>query len=264
MRRSRISSLSFAFAAILGAASATKGQVLIGGFQGPTDPTDAGWIDLQSSDPIATSPNASFPAAGVPGYPLSLQLTKQGLAAGFANPSSLELQFSPAQVAAFNANSYITFTFSDPTGAATGGYNQIYNIALNAPTYGYNNLVSGGSAATTWGVLAQEQALAGDGIGDNLTGNVPNFYTYAGDPALDSEIVTINYSSVLSAIEAGGESYLQMTFQGNTGGGANPFQDFNDVVLSTAPFGVDAVPEPASIAILGLAAAGLMGRRRRA
>ena len=37
-------------------------------------------------------------------------------------------------------------------------------------------------------------------IGDNLTGNVPNFYTYAGDPALDSEIVTINYSSVLSAI----------------------------------------------------------------
>ena len=106
---------------------------MIGGFQGPTDPTDAGWIDLQSSDPIATGPNASFPAAGVPGYPLSLQLTKQGLAAGFANPSSLELQFSPAQVAAFNANSYITFTFSAPTGAATGGYNQIYNIALNAP-----------------------------------------------------------------------------------------------------------------------------------
>jgi hypothetical protein len=262
MRRSRIGSLSFAFVAILGATSVTKGQTLLGGFQGASDPTDAGWTDLQTSAPITTDSLSSFPNAGVPGYTQSLQIVNQGLSPGFGNPSSLQIQLSPTQIAAFNANSWLTFTFSATTGSATGGYNQLYNIALNATTYGYNNLVSGGNAAATWGVLSESESLAGVGNSQNQNG-MPNFYLYGGDPALDSEVVTVNYSSVLPAIEAGGEGYVQIDFQGNVGGGAPGNQIFNNVVLSTAPFGVDSVPEPATLGILGLSAMGLMARRRR-
>jgi len=87
---------------------------------------------------------------------------------------------------------------------------------------------------------------------------------YSGDPALDSETVTVNYASILPAIIAGGESYVQIDFTGNTGGGAPGIQDFNNVVLSTAPFGVDApVPEPASLGLLSMAGMGLLLRVRR-
>jgi hypothetical protein len=227
---------------------ASHAQYVLGSFQGPGDPTDAGWIDANNSLAITADPNASFVAAGVPGYPLSLQMSGAG---GFGNPSSLELQFSAAQKAAFNANSWLTFTFSVAPGAATGGFNQIYNINFNAPGYGYNALVSGGNAAGTWGVLSQSQQLAG---GNSNQSGEPNYYFFAGDPALDSETITVNYSSILSAIQAGGEGYLQMTFQGNTGGGSPAIQDFNQVELSQTPFAAP-VPEPGSMALAGLGAA---------
>jgi hypothetical protein len=233
----------------------SQAQYVLGSFQGPSDPTDAGWIDANNSDPITADPNASFVAAGVPGYPLSLQLSGAG---GFGNPSQLELQFSSAQRTAFNANSWLTFTFSVAPGAATAGFNQIYNIAINAPGYGYNNFMNGGNAAATWGTYSQAQGTTSF----NQSGE-PNFYFFAGDAALDTETVTVNYSSILPAIEAGGESYLQMTFQGNTGGGSPLIQDFNNVELSTGAFG--AVPEPGTLALAGLG--GIMGmlaiRRRK-
>lgn len=231
-------------------------QTVLGSFQGSGDSTDAGWIDTQNSDPITADPNASFVAAGVAGDPLSLQMTGPG---GFGNPTSLELQFSAAQRTAFNANSYLTFTFSVPASAATGGYDQIYNLVFNAPGYGYNNFMNGGSAAATWGTYSQAEG----NTGSNQNGE-PNFYLYSGY-SLMTETVTVNYSSILPAIEAGGESYLQMSFQGNTGGGAPAIQDFNNVVLSTGAFGVDPVPEPASMALTGLG--GILGafmmRRRK-
>lgn len=263
MRKRLIRGLAAGMLVAFGAATAAKAQVLLGGFQGASDPTDAGWTDLQSNDSITTSPNASFVAAGVPGYPLSLQMTKQGLAAGFGNPSSLQVQLTPTQIAELNVNSYLTFTFSVPTGSATAGYDQIYNLVFNAPGYGYNNFLDGGNAATTWGIYSQSESVAGVGNSQNQSGE-PNFYMYAGDPALDSETVTVDYASILPAIIAGGESYVQIDWQGNTGGGAPAIQDFNNVVLSNAPFGVDvAVPEPASLGIIGLGAAALLRRRRR-
>jgi hypothetical protein len=228
-------------------------QTILGSFQGPTDPTDAGWIDPANSDPITSDPNASFPAAGVPGYPQSLQMSGSG---GFGT-GSLQLNFSPAQIAAFNANSYLTFTFSVATGAATGGYSQIYNFVLNAPGYGYNNFGNGGNAAATWGTYSQ----ATGSTGNNQNGE-PNFYLYAGDPALFSETVTINYSSVLASIIAGGEGYLQMQFQANNGGGAPPDVLYNNVELSTGAFGASAVPEPSTIALGVIGASSFLFRRR--
>lgn len=227
-------------------AANANAQYVLGAFQGPSDPTDAGWIDVNNSDPITSDPNASFVAAGVSGNPLSLQMTGSG---SFANPSALEIQLSTAEIAAFNADSYLTFTFSVPTGSITAGYSQIYNIAFNAPGYGYNNFMSGGNAAATWGTYSQAEGSTGS----NQNGE-PNFYFYSGDPSLFSETVTVNYSSILPAIMAGGESYLQITFQGNTGDGAPAIQDFNNIELSTGAFGA---PEPGTVALAGIG--GLLG-----
>ena len=236
---------------------ASPAQTVLGSFQGANDATDYGWFDANTGNSITNDANASFVAAGVPGNPLSLQMSGAG---GFANPSALELKFSSAQIAAFNANTWLTFTFSVAPGGATGGFNQIYNLAFNAPTYGYNNFMNGGNAAATWGTYSQAQTLAGGASNQN---GEPNYYFFAGAPALDSEEITINYSSILSAIQAGGEGYLQMTFQGNTGGGSPLIQDFNNVELSNTPFAVP-VPEPGSMALAGLAGVlGTIAIRRR-
>jgi hypothetical protein len=223
---------------------AARAQYILGSFQGSSDPTDVGWFDVNNGLSITNDSNASFVAAGVPGYPLSLQMSGAG---GFGTPSQLELQFSSTQIAAFNANSWLTFTFSVAPGSATAGFNQIYNIAFNAPGYGYNNFMNGGNAAATWGTYSTAQGLTSF----NQSGE-PNFYFFSGDAALDTETVSVNYSSILPAIEAGGESYLQITFQGNTGGGSPAIQDFNQIELSTQP-----VPEPGTLALAGLG--GIMG-----
>jgi PEP-CTERM motif len=253
-------SLAFCVGVLAVGAASSQAQYVLGSFQGASDPNNAGWTE--SGVAISTSPYASFVAAGVtdPNGPLSLQLSANGTAS-FGNPSTLELQFSPTQIAAFNANSYLTFTFSLPTAGYTAGYSQIYNLVLNAPGYGYNNVGSGGNAAATWG-SANFQAQGN--TGNNLNGE-PNFYVPNGNPLL-SETVTFNYSSILSSIIAGGEGYLQLTFQGNAAGlaGAPAIQDFNNVVLSTSPFGVDAVPEPTTLALAGLGGlASLVALRRK-
>ena len=203
-------------------AATAQAQVLIGGFQGAGDPTDAGWINEQTANPIISDPSCSFVAAGVPGFAQSLQISA-AVAGGFGYPT-LQLGLSPSQIASFNTNSYITFTFSVPAGTYTGGYAQIYNLALNAPGYGYNN--------QSW-ANAQEM-----GNTNNTTpGTDPNYYFAAGANGLMTMTVSLNYSSVRAAIIAGGESSLQLTFQGNQGGGAPTNFLFNSVVLSTTPFG---------------------------
>jgi hypothetical protein len=249
----RLTKTSLTLAVVALSAATAHAQYILGSFQGASDPTDAGWIDPGNSDPITADPNATFPTGAVPGYAQSLQM---GGAGGFGNPS-LELQFSPAQVAAFNANSYITFTWSVAPGAATAGYSQIYNLVLNAPGYGYNNFMNGGSAAATWG--AYSQATGTTSFNQN---GEPNYYFYSGDAALDTESVTINYASVLAAIQGGGESYLQMTFTGNDGGGAPTTMLFNNVELSTGPFG-SSVPEPSTIALGVTGISALLFRRRK-
>jgi hypothetical protein len=163
----------------------------------------------------------------------------------------LQLQFSPAEVAAFNANTLLSFTFSAPSGAATSGYNQIYNLVLNAPGYGYHNVGDGGNAAATWGTYSTSTGFNGN----NQNGE-PNFYFYSGAPALQSQTVTFNYSSFLPAIIAGGEGYLQLDFTFNSGGGAPAFDDMNNVVLSNA------VPEPGTIALGVIGASSFLLRRR--
>jgi len=247
-----------ALAVICLTAVSAHAQYILGSFQGNTDPTDAGWINQQSGNPITSDSASSFVAGGVPTYPLSLDMSAAGHAGSFGYPS-LELQFTPAEIAAFNANSYLTFTFSVPSGSSTAGYSQIYNLAFNSGGTGYFNALSGGNAAATWGTYT----TATGSTGNNQNGE-PNFYFYGGEPALFTETVTFNYASIpnFAALVAGDAGYLQMTFQGNQGGGAPTDMYFNNVELSTGPFGTS-VPEPASLALLGGSLMALVVIRRR-
>jgi hypothetical protein len=159
----------------------------------------------------------------------------------------------PAQITAFNNNHLITFTFSVATGGASSGYFQVCNLGLNAPGTGYFNLCDGGNAAATWGTLA---TATGD-TANNQNGE-PNFYMFNGAPALLTQTVTVDYSSVKASIIAGGESYLQIIFQGNQGGSGQATESYwSNVYLS--------VPEPTTMTLMGagIALTRLLIRRRK-
>ncbi len=131
----------------------------------------------------------------------------------------------------------VTFTFSVPAWT-NNGYSSIANLALNAPTYGYNN--------QSWSLASEEGNTSA-----NSAGGPPQFDFYDG-VAMQTQIVTYNYSNVLAAIKAGGEGYLQMTLQGNQGGGAPAYFYLNNVVLSTGPFGANAAAPPPPPPTLGI------------
>jgi hypothetical protein len=209
-------------AATFGLALATtvQAQVVLGTFQSASDPNNAGWVDSQNSTPISTSPNCSFVNAGVTGYTTSLVAGGPG---GFGHPQ-LVLSLSPAQITGFNANSWLTFTFSVPAGTYTGGYSHLYNLALNAPGYGYNN--------QSWA-----NALEMGNTNGTPPGTMPNFGFSAGANPVQTMVVSLNYSSVTNAIIAGGEGYLQVTFQFNNGSGAPTNIILNNVFLSQSAFG---------------------------
>ena len=224
--------------ALLGGVTAgAQAQVLIGGFQGSTDPTDYGWTENGTS--ITNNSNCNFVAAGIPGFADSLVI---GGAGTFGNPSSLSISLNAAQVQQFLNNSWLTFTFSIPASAATGGYNQLYNVQFQYSGAGYGagstNWMSGGNAAATWGTYS----MAVGNTNNNQHGE-PNYYLYSGYPMM-SQTVTFNYSGLTNDFIASGSGYLNILFQGNTGGGSVATQIWNSVVLSQAPFGaaVEAPP----------------------
>lgn len=194
---------------------AAHAQVLLGSFQGAGDPLNAGWSDPNTGDAITSDTNMTFVSAGVSNHFYSLQVS--GTAGSFGS-DSLKLNFSPAQIAAFNTNSWLTFVISVPAWT-NGGFSQIYNLAFNAPVYGYNN--------HSWATM-----VAIGSTNNNSSGNGPNFYFFNGVP-MRTQTVSVNYSDITNAIIAGGEGFLQMTFQGNQGGGAPAYFYMNDVALST-------------------------------
>src|ERR1700678_3626422 len=85
---------------LLALGSTVQAQYVLGSFQGASDPTDAGWVNPNGGNPITSDSSSTFVAAGVAGYPLSLDMSAAGHAGSFGYPS-LELGLSPAEIAAF-------------------------------------------------------------------------------------------------------------------------------------------------------------------
>ena len=104
--------------------------------------------------------------------------------------------------------------------------------------------------------------------------SVVAMYTYAGDANMDGFISGDDYAAIdfnVAVPNSDGWYNGDFNYDGIISGDDYAAIDFN-IVAQGAPFptsgsaglsGVTAVPEPASLSVLGLGAAALMGRRRR-
>jgi hypothetical protein len=226
-------------AALSGLAVAAQAQVVIGDWQ---DYSDDGWIDWgngKSINAVANQSVYSFQDGAVPGYGTSLQVQESG----WNQDLAIKLEYTPGDVAAFLNNNQLTFTISvDGTGYASG-WDQINALYINASGYGFQQVPWSDFTAT----------------GDQAAnGAMPNFYFWNGI-GFQSQTVTVNYSSILPDITATpGNGYIEIIFATNNGGGAPNYLDFNNVELSTAP-----VPEPSTLALIGLGVAGMFWMRRK-
>jgi hypothetical protein len=205
----------------LAAASAANANFVFGSFEDQA-PDGFGYFN-NGVKPFSAAPAGitySYTTTGATNGTYALDVT----AAGYAQ-NDLAYDFvGSGDLSQFMANDILSFDFTAPTSATTGGYYQIYSLALNAPGYGFNNVGT--------------QPL------------VNQYPPYSGQ----NNVVSFNYDAIKPLIAAN-PSYLQMIITTNQGGGAPQDFDFDDFQLSQ-------VPEPGSLSIIGLAVAGLLRRRR--
>jgi hypothetical protein len=206
----------------------SQAQVVIGSWQ--TGQSE-GWLDNSDQLPITDPSNTnkySFVKAGVPGYQYSLQITDPG----YNTDLYINLTTLGGEPAGFEDNAWLTFTFSVPAWT-NGGYSQIANVLLNAQGF------YGGMEGNDW----VNTVCKGNTGANYNNGSQPNYYFYNGI-AMQTQVVSIDYSSYVSQIQSAGAGWIEVSFTENNGGGAPPYYFLNNVVLSTAPFGIDAASPP--------------------
>ena len=169
-----------------------------------------------------------------------LHFTGAGFNGGYDSGTGIDLGYSfasAAQKADFLANTRIEFDWSVPTSTAAAGYSQLYQFTLSSDAGGGFKQFGGSSNtasafATSTGTLNQNPPYSGQ-----------------------VNHVVIDYTGFRAAL-TGTPSYLQLAIATNNGGGAPADFYFDNFQLTS-------VPEPTSLGLAGLAAGGLVARRRR-
>lgn len=216
------------------AGSISFGQSLVIGNW--SNDTSDGWIDWATQSSYSggatslPSPEYTYstPTGSNPGSD-DLLLTESG----FAQDLAIKLEYVTGGIAAFEANQAIQFTISVP--ASSAGYTQIYEVALNAPTWGF-------------------KALTADPVPASDFSPASNFAV--GTSGLVTYTMTVPYTTALATIGSS-PSYVEFILETNNGGGASDEYYFDSAALVP-------VPEPAtgSLALAAIALP-LFKRRRR-
>jgi hypothetical protein len=211
-------------AGLMGSASCARGSVLFASFEG--DMSDGFGSFNNGVVPFSadtTGSTYSYSSYGATDGVVALDVHETGY------KQDLAFDFAANGLTSqFLSNDIISFDVtSPPAGTSTAGYWQVYQLFLNAPGGGFSQI-----------------------------GASPLFnqYYYAGFAGSTTHI-SVNYDAYKASITAN-PGYLQMVLALNNGGGAPQDFYFDNFSLSQ-------VPEPASLSVLGVMGAGLLGRRRR-
>lgn len=160
------------------------------------------------------------------------------------------------EVAAFLSNDVLSFNWETASNSSTGGYSQIYQTTFTSYINGTYNQYTGVGG---YGTIGGNSGSSTDSEGDTISGTVGQ------NPPFSSQLntVSINYDAfkaqLLANIVASDSAPVSIGFgiTTNNGGGAPADFYFDNFTLS-------AVPEPASLSLLGLGGLGLLARRRKA
>ncbi len=135
----------------------------------------------------------------------------------------------------FLANDHIEFDWYAPPNGSPSGFNQLFNIILNSQGGGFTN-VAGNSQGTP-----ETNQFYFTGYNGTVHHVVVDYTTYK--------------NTILASANPNGGGWLEFGIQPNAGGGAPGVQVFDNFQLTT-------VPEPTSLALIGVGAIGMLRRRR--
>jgi PEP-CTERM motif len=240
LRRSEIRPFAIALLLSVCGASAAKASTVIGTFGGGWD----GWAEatsmgIQPAPAFGTADSAGITyyqsttgaTTGAPGD-MSLEQVIPSANSGYVTDLGFDV-LANNDTALVMANDTISIDWTVPgAGTAAGGYEHLVNVVMNSQHGGYANL--GTSPLTTQ-------------------------YYYGGGGSSPTTVygVTVNYDAYKAGMTGGTPgTYFQIEITTQSGGGAPGAMYFDNISLNT-------VPEPASFGMVGLAAAGLLKRRRR-
>jgi len=240
LRHLRIGKIFMVALLSLGAASASKASTVIGTFGSGWD----GWGEATSGGIVAPPAFGTADSAGITYYQstigattgapgdMSLEQSIPSSNGGYVTDLGFDV-LANSDTALVMANDTLSIDWTVPgPGTASGGYEHLINVVMNSQHGGYVNL------GTT--PLTTQYYFNGGGMSP---------VTVYG--------VTVNYDAYKAGMTGGTPgTYFQIEITTQSGGGAPGPMYFDNISLNT-------VPEPASFGILGLSAAGLMGRRRR-